>query len=89
MCAPVYDACMDCVKECYAKIGASPSPDDIVLLVGGSSRIVGLHTRLKTLCGSTPVQSVHGPDLLVSRGAAQHAFPVHDGGAHAGGTPQG
>lgn len=66
------DRCEGPVKQALSDAGVEPKDLNEVLLVGGSTRIPAVKTRVKSITGIEPNQSVN-PDEVVALGAAVQA----------------
>ncbi|CAM4303295.1 Hsp70 family protein [Paenibacillus alkaliterrae] len=66
------DETMDCIRSVLQDSGLKPQDIDEILLVGGSTRIPHVHTRIADFFGKQPRKDVN-PDEAVALGAAVQA----------------
>ena len=72
-CAPVLEKCMAIVERVLAESGVDAARVDELVLVGGSSRLRELRTRLSARFDGKELCTSVEPDLAVAQGAAIHA----------------
>ncbi|MEO6597697.1 MAG: molecular chaperone DnaK [Planctomycetota bacterium] len=70
--APLVQRTLDCVQRAVKDAKLKLSEIDDVVLVGGSTRVPLVRTRLESLCGKAPRTNID-PDLAVALGAAIQA----------------
>ena len=69
------DQCIQCIKEALDDAKLKPSQIDVIVLVGGSSKIPIVQKMLKDYFGKEPNKSIH-PDEAVAYGAAYQAASI-------------
>ena len=69
------DQCIQCIKEALDDAKLKPSQIDVIVLVGGSSKIPIVQQMLKDYFGKEPNKSIH-PDEAVAYGAAYQAASI-------------
>lgn len=67
---------IECMKKCLSSSGVQVQEVDEVFLVGGSSAINEVHTRILDFFGKEPYQSMLSPALSISRGAAHYCNQI-------------
>ncbi|ETV86500.1 hypothetical protein H257_01680 [Aphanomyces astaci] len=75
LCAPLLTRCVDITRDVLASIGLTPQDIDEVVLVGGSTRIPALRTKLSDLFdGKVLCTSVNADEVVASGAAIQAAI---------------
>jgi molecular chaperone DnaK (HSP70) len=69
-CGALFDRAMAPVVDALQGAGLKISEVDEVVLVGGSTRLPAVRSRLRELCGGKELRTSVDPDLAVAIGAA-------------------
>ena len=70
---PIVENTIKIIEKCMSKARVTKDDIDIVLLVGGSTRILLIRERLKEYFGNEKINISKNPDLQVAKGAIVYA----------------
>lgn len=76
---PIVEKTISICKDVLFDADISIDQINYIVLVGGSSKLLGLHEKLALLCGEDKILCLHDPDIVVSKGAALQALKLFGG----------